>query len=181
MWTKRVDKKMLILMVLHELHQNSPISEIRRARLRELCDDRLNQETDGLQDSFGGGSFEWCLKQLEKLGLFRVVQKDLKETVIVPNIKRIEQFIQRGESRSSLDHAGNKVIETNVEDSILEEIIEEVYDKIMDRAVEIKYNSKPPESYHEIRDFIAKIMANMTQDQKCNQIRSLLCMRLLLY
>jgi hypothetical protein len=161
MWTKRVDKKMLILMVLHELHQNSPISEIRRARLRELCDDRLNQETDGLQDSFGGGSFEWCLKQLEKLGLFRVVQKDLKETVIVPNIKRIEQFIQRGESRSSLDHAGNKVIETNVEDSILEEIIEEVYDKIMDRAVEIKYNSKPPESYHEIRDFIAKIMANM--------------------
>jgi hypothetical protein len=163
-WTKEIDRKLLILHVSYEFYQKNHLVEIRRARLRELCDDRLNQETDGLQDSFGGGSFEWCLKELEKLGLFRVVQKNLKETVIVLNINRIEHFIQRGESRSSgssLDRAGKKVIETNIEDSILEEIIEEVYDKIMDRVVEIKYNSKPPESYHEIRNLIAKIMANM--------------------
>jgi hypothetical protein len=152
---------LLILTVLHELYQNNGIPEVRRARLKELCDDRLNQETDGLQDSFGGGSFEWCLKKLEKLGLCRAVQKKVKETVIIPNASRIEHFMQREESGSSLDRADKKVIETNVEDSILEEIIEEVYDKIIDKVIEIKYNLKPPESYYEIRNFVAEIMANM--------------------
>jgi hypothetical protein len=75
MWTKKVDRMLLILTVLHELYQNNGIPEVRRARLKELCDDRLNQETDGLQDSFGGGSFEWCLKNLEEQGLLGRVRK----------------------------------------------------------------------------------------------------------
>lgn len=32
---------------------------------------------------------------------------------------------------------------------------------ILDRAIEVKYNQKPPGSYNEIRNFISKIIANM--------------------
>jgi hypothetical protein len=161
MWTKKVDRKMLILRVLYELYQNNPTSEIKRAKLKEECDDRINLETNGAHEVYGGGSFEWCLKDLENKGLLERVHKKKKETIIVPNINRIEYVLQRDELESSLDKADRRVIETNVEDSILEEIIEEIYGKILDRVVEINYNSKPPESYYEIRNFIAKIIANM--------------------
>jgi hypothetical protein len=152
---------MLMLRVLYELFQNNPTSEVKRARLKEACDDRLNQVTNGVHESYGGGSFEWCLKDLEKLELLRRVHKKKKETIIIPYIDRIEFILQRDELETSFDKADKRVIETNVEDSILEEIIGEVYGKILDRAVGLKYNSKPPESYYEIRNFIAKIIANM--------------------
>jgi hypothetical protein len=153
---------MLILRVLYELYQKNPTSEIKRARLKEACDDRINLETYGTHESYGGGSFEWCLKNLENQGLLECVHKKKKETIIVPCIKRIEYILQRDELDSSLDKAHKRVIETNVEDSMLEEIIEEIYGKILDRVVEINYSSKPTESYYEVRTFIAKTIANMT-------------------
>jgi hypothetical protein len=79
---------------------------------------------------------------------------------IIPNENRIDYILQREELEASFDKADKKLIETNVEDSILEEIIEEVYGEILDRVVEVKYNSKPPESYHIIRNYLAKIVAN---------------------
>ena len=152
---------MLILRVLYEFYQNNSTSEIKRARLKEACDDRINLETNGAHESYGGGSFEWCLKDLEKKGLLERVHKKKKETIIIPNIKRIEYTLQKDELESSFDKADRRVIETNVEDSILEEIIEEIYGKLLDRVVEISYNLTPTGSYYEIRNFIAKIIANM--------------------
>jgi hypothetical protein len=137
---------MLILRALYELYQNNSTSEIKRARLKEACDDKINLEINGAHEVYGGGSFEWCLKDLENKGLLERVHKKKKETIIVPNIKRIEYILQSDELESSLDKADRRIIEANVEDSILEEIIEEIYGKILDRAVEINYNSKPPES-----------------------------------
>ena len=160
MWTKKVDRKILILRVLYGLYQKNSTSEIKRARLKEVCDDRINLETNGAHESYGG-SFEWCLKDLEDKGLLERVHKKRKETIIVPNMKRIEYTLQRDELEISFDKADRRVIETNVEDSILEEVIEEIYGKILDRVVEISYSSKPTESYYKIRKFIAKIIASM--------------------
>jgi hypothetical protein len=142
-WTKEVDRKILMLRVLYELYQNNPTLEVRRARLKEACDDRLCQETKSTHESYGGGSFEWCLRDLERRGLLRCVHKKKKETIIIPYINKIEYIFQREELETSFDKADKRIIETNVEDSILEEIIEEVYGKILDRVVEAKYNSKP--------------------------------------
>jgi hypothetical protein len=159
-WTKEIDRKLLVLRVLRELYQNNRTSEIRRATLKELCDDRLDQETRHRHETFGGGSFEWCLNKLEEQRLFTRVHKSRKETIIIPNENRINYILQREELEASFDKVDKKLIETNVEDSILEEIIEEVYSNILDRVVEVKYNSKPPESYYKIRNYLAKIVAN---------------------
>jgi hypothetical protein len=150
-----------MLKILHELYENNQTSEVKRARLKEACDDRLNQETAGAHESYGGGSFECCLKDLEKQGLLRCVHSKKKETTIISNMNRIEFILQREVLETSFDKADKRIIETNVEDSILEEIIEEVYGKLLDRVVDLKYNLKPQKSYYEIRDFIAKIIANM--------------------
>lgn len=152
---------MLVLRVFRELYQNNRISEVRRATLKESCDDRLFQETNGRHEVFGGASFEWCLDKLEKQGLLTRVRKTSKETIIIPNENKIDYTLQCNELEASFDKADKKLIETNVEDNILEEIIEEIYGKILDRVVDAKYNSKPPESYREIRNLIAKTFANM--------------------
>jgi hypothetical protein len=161
MWTKKIDRKNLVLRVLRELYQNNQTSEIRRANLKNSCDDRLNQETNGRHEVFGGASFEWCLDKLEKQGLLTRVRKTSKETTIFPNKNKIDYILQCDELEASFDKADKKLIETNVEDSLLEEIIEEIYGKILDKVVEAKYNSKPPESFREIRHLITKTFANM--------------------
>ena len=88
-------------------------------------------------------------------------RKTSKETIIFPSENNIAYALQCDELEASFDKADKKLIETNVEDNILEEIIEEIYGKILDRVVDAKYNSKPPESYREIRNLIAKTFANM--------------------
>jgi hypothetical protein len=145
---------------LRKLYQNNRTSEIRRATLKELSDDRLDQETRHRHETFGGGSFEWCLDKLKEQGLLKRVRKSSKKTIIIPNENRIDYILQGEELEASFDKADKKLIETNVEDSFLEEIIEEVYGKILDKVVEVKYDSKPPESYHKIRYFLSKIIAN---------------------
>ena len=68
--------------MINLFYQNNHIIEIRRARLRELSDDRLNQETNGFHDSFGGGSFERSLKDLEKQGsLDAFMLKKMKQSL----------------------------------------------------------------------------------------------------
>ena len=57
----------------------------------------LNQETNGANESYGGSSFEWCLKNLEKQGLLGRVHKKKKETIIIPYVKRMEYIMQREE------------------------------------------------------------------------------------
>jgi hypothetical protein len=121
-WTKEIDRNLLILHVLYEFYQKNDLVEIRRARLRELCDDRLNEETNGDHDSYGGGSFEGCIKELERQGFFRCIHRKKNETIIIFNIKRIEYILQREKLENSFDKVNNKMIETNVEDSILEDM-----------------------------------------------------------
>jgi hypothetical protein len=121
-WTKEIDRNLLILHVLYEFYQKNDLVEIRRARLRELCDDRLNEETNGDNDSYGGGSFAWCIKELKRQGFFRCIHRKKNETIIIFNIKRIEYILQREKLENSFDKVNNKMIETNVEDSILEDM-----------------------------------------------------------
>ena len=124
------------------------------------CDDRLNKETNGAHESYGGGSFQWWLTKLEERGFLKCKHNGKRETTIIPDINRIEYFLQCQKLESSLDKVDQRIIETNVEDSILEEIIE-VYYRLLDRAVELKYHQKPSESYYAIRKFIASFTANV--------------------
>jgi hypothetical protein len=129
--------------------------------LKELCDDRLNQETNGTQESYGSGSFERCLTKLENQKLLERVYTGKKETTIISHINKIEYFLQREKLESSFSKVDPKIIEADVEDSILEEIIEEAYSLFLDRAVGLKYRHQPSESYYPIRKLVASAFANM--------------------
>ena len=71
MWTKNLDKKLIVLQILSEFYERNNETEIRRARLKESCEDRLNQVTGGLHDNYGG-SFDRYLRELEQIGAITI-------------------------------------------------------------------------------------------------------------
>lgn len=54
LWTKDIDKQMLILEVLVQEYEKNGVKEIRHAALKELCDDMLNEKTEGRMEAYGG-------------------------------------------------------------------------------------------------------------------------------
>ena len=159
MWTKNLDKKLIILQVLHEFYEKNNETEIRRAKLNELCGDRLNQVTNGLHDSYGG-SFDRYLRELEQVGaITRRAQKSRKFTFIISNIGRIEAILTEIKLNESFRRIDKKMIEQNVEDSMLEELIENTYNLAIDKLVNPTH-SLTPDSYFIMKEMIAKVMAN---------------------
>jgi hypothetical protein len=47
MWTKNIDKRLIILQVLTEFYQKNNTIEIRRTELKKHCDNRLYELTNG--------------------------------------------------------------------------------------------------------------------------------------
>ena len=159
MWTKNLDKKLIILQVLHEFYEKNNETEIRRARLKELCEDWLNQVTGGLHESYGG-SFERYLRELEQIRAITIrPQKSRKFTLITSNIGRIEALLTEAKLNESFRRSDKKMIEQNVEDSMLEELIENTYSLAIDKLFNPKSNPTP-DSYFIIKEMIAKVMAN---------------------
>ena len=160
MRTKNLDKKLIILQVLHEFYEKNNETEIRRAKLNELCGDRLDQVTGGLYDSYGG-SFERYLRELEQIGAITIrPQKSRKLTLITSNLGRIEALLTEAKLNESFRRSDKKVIEQNVEDSMLEELIENTYSLAIDKLFNPKSNPTP-DSYFIIKEMIAKVMANI--------------------
>src|SRR4026208_1907995 len=139
MWTKNTDKRLLILQVLYDLYQKNNITEIRRVKLKELCDNKLNEETEGEQDDYGG-SFQRYLKELEDKGMLRCIQVGKKETTIIADVRRIEYQVQLKEINESLDKKDKKILQTSFEDSIWEELVEETFSSELDKIIRLKYN-----------------------------------------
>jgi hypothetical protein len=159
MRTKSPDKKLIILHALHELYEKNNETEIRRARLKELCEDRLNQVTGGSQDSYGG-SFERYLKELEQVGAETIRhQKSKKFTLITSNIGHIEALLTGAKLNESLGKADKKIIDQNVEDSMFEELIENTYSLAIDKLANPK-NNPTPGSHVILKEMISKVMAN---------------------
>ena len=159
MWTKNPDKKLIILQIFSELYEKNNETEIRRARLKELCEDRLNQVTNGLHDDYGG-SFDRYLRELEQIGAITIrPQKSRKFTLITSNIGRIEALLTEAKLNESFGRADKKIIEQNIEDSMWEELIENTYSLAIDKLVN-PTSSLTPDSYVIMKEMIAKVMAN---------------------
>jgi hypothetical protein len=150
----------MILHILHDLYQKDQIHEIKRVRLQEACEDYLIKKSDGARDTYGGGSFQRSLKKLEELGFITIIHRGKKDTVIIPNVKKIEYAVQYKDIESLLDKNKN-LVQENVEDSILEEIMEEVLAIGLDKIVKSRYSSTPDRSYYIQREFVSKILANV--------------------
>src|SRR5437762_12739657 len=95
MWTKNIDKRQIILQVLLEICEKNNITEVRRAVLKDRCDDELFKKTDGREDTYGG-SFERYLKEMEGKNALKIIQKSKKKTMIAPNITKIKRLLLWG-------------------------------------------------------------------------------------
>src|SRR5436190_10451068 len=106
MWTKYVDKKLIILHVLLEEYRKTGVTKVRRSRLKDMCIDKLLEESGGSQEIYGG-SFERYLKQLEELRAINIkrVRKTTKVTIttIISDIPRIESLLLNKRMNDTID------------------------------------------------------------------------------
>jgi hypothetical protein len=168
MWTKNIDKRLLILQVLYRYYEKNRITEIRYGILKELRDDRLNYETNGEQEAYGG-SFERHLKYLIDKDLVKRVSKGKKLTMIISNIKKIEHAIEESKLNESLDRIDKKIIDSSFEDDAWQETIEKVFGSAMDGAIKDRYNITPEvlntemihRSYSLMKESIVKPLSNI--------------------
>lgn len=133
MWTKHIDKKLIILHVLLEEYQKTGVTNVRRSRLKDMCNDKLLEESGGSQEIYGG-SFERYLKQLEELRAINIkrVRKTTKVTIttIISDIPRIESPLLNKRMNDTIDM---KIASRQIEDSLWEEIIVEEVSSLLDK------------------------------------------------
>jgi hypothetical protein len=168
MWTKKVDKEILILHVLFDLYQKNNKTEFRYTQLKELCNDHLNAFTNGEQEDYGG-SFERYLENLENKGLVKRL-KEKKHTLIISNIPKIEYVIGQEKLNQSFDALDKrKIEEINLEDSIWEQIVEETFRVALDEIIKLRFRiskkflqeGSVAQSHFVMKDVVSKIMANI--------------------
>jgi hypothetical protein len=126
MWTKHIDKKLIILHVLLEEYQKTGLTNVRRSRLKDMCNDKLLEESGGSQEIYGG-SFERYLKQLEELRAINIKRErktttKVAITTIISDIPRIESLLLNKRMNDTIDM---KIASRQIEDSLWEEILVE--------------------------------------------------------
>src|SRR6478672_75017 len=123
MWTKNIDKILIILQVLLEIYEKNSITEIRRSVLKDRCDDELFKKTNGREDTYGG-SLERYLKELKEEKALEIIHKSKKNTIIVPNITRIKHLLTSQRLGGLLDESTPHFTEEEIQQSTWERIIE---------------------------------------------------------
>jgi hypothetical protein len=171
MWTKHIDKKLIILHVLLEEYQKTGITEIRRSMLKSSCIDKLINESGGSQEIYGG-SFERYLKQLEELRAINIkrVTKTTKVTIttIISDIPRIESLLLNKRMYDTID-MNMKIARRQIEYSLWEEIIVEEVGSILDKKRrELVQNANPElplmddSLFHPVmKETVTKIASNL--------------------
>ena len=134
MWTKNIDKILIILKVLLEIYENNHITEVRRSVLKDRCNDELFKKTDGREDTYGG-SFERYVKELEEKKALKIIHKSKKNTIIVPNITRIKHLLTSQRLSGLLDESTPHFTEEEIQQSTWEEIIEKEVGRAVDNIV----------------------------------------------
>jgi hypothetical protein len=167
-WTKIFDKLLLILQVVYEFYKQNNITEIRRARLKELCNDKLNERTGGQEDDYGG-SFQRYLKELEGEGLLRCINIGKKHTIVASNIKKIEYFLLDRKLNQSY-YEIHKISDEPF-DEAWDKMIQEVYSSAIEKGIKLRYGSNSldydcaQKSHSLMKEYTAKSMANMMSSQ----------------
>src|SRR5438067_2089463 len=123
MWTKNIDKILIILQVLLEMYEKNNITEIRRSVLKDKCEDELNIKTGGEYVDYGG-SFDRYLKELEEEKALKIIQKSKKKTIIVPNITRVKHLLTSKRLSGLLDESTPHFTEEEIQQDVWEKIIE---------------------------------------------------------
>jgi hypothetical protein len=176
MWTKNIDKNLIILQVLTEFYQKNNITEIRRTELKEHCDNRLYELTNGEQVEYGG-SFERCLKSLEEVGALKCIKKGKKLTVIVSDLKRIDSLLLNKKLNDSFMNVRVILPPKNIEDEMWEEIIESEANSAFDgKAEEIVQNF---DTLFPIKDKTKQLQSHLFLKQAATRIASHISSRLL--
>ena len=121
------------------LFEKNNITEIRYNQLKELCNNRLNQETKGEQTAYGG-SFERHLKYLIDKDLVKRVYGGKILTMIISDIHKIEHALQESKLNESLDRVDKKFMDSTFEDDTWQEIIEKIFGSAMDKEIKDRYN-----------------------------------------
>jgi len=140
MWTKNIDKILIILQVLLEIYEKNSITEIRRSVLKDRCDDELFKKTNGREDTYGG-SLERYLKELKEEKALEIIHKSKKNTIIVPNITRIKHLLTSQRLGGLLDESTPHFTEEEIQQSTWERIIENEVGMALDNEVKEAYGS----------------------------------------
>jgi hypothetical protein len=144
LWTKDIDKEMLILEVLVQEYEKNGVKEIRRAALKELCDDMLNEKTEGRMEAYGG-SFQRGLKVLEEKMALNCVKKGPKLTLIIPDIPRIKSLLLGKKLDQSLNEDSDiRLTEQEIPATIWEKLLEQDVEITLEKGLkEINRKSNP--------------------------------------
>ncbi len=137
---KNIDHELIILESLSEYYKKSGKTHIRRAELKEVCDKRLYEKTDGGQVEYGGGTFESTLKKLEeKLAIHRKLNGPGK-TMFVIDIKRIGSLLLY-KRYEFLENDNTKIADQELSQDTLQKTIADMIDAILEEGIRIKFLS----------------------------------------
>jgi hypothetical protein len=125
LWTKNIDNEMLILEVLLQEYEKNGEKQIRRQKLKELCEDMLNEKTEGRMDAYEA-PFQRALKALEEKMAVKYEKKGPKLTLIIPDIPRIKSLLLGKKfDQFANEDADIRLTEQEMPATILEKLLEQ--------------------------------------------------------
>lgn len=141
--------------VLKEKYEKNGMTEIKRARLLDDCDDRIYEATSG-ETGISGGSFQRSLNYLEELRALKCIKKGKKLTVVIPDMKRIENLLANYKLKGSIDEFNGTITQRKIEDDLWEQIVE--------KETKLAFDTKSPEIIENLRRYMPiKNKAKLTE------------------
>ena len=138
-WPKYIDHELILLESLSEYYEKSGKTVIRRTELKELCDKRLYEKTDGRQAEYGGGTFQSTIKKLEEKLAFSRVSNAPKKTMITMDIKRIKSLLFDKRYSLFLESDNTRIIDQELPPDIFRKITEDMIESILEEGIRTKF------------------------------------------
>jgi hypothetical protein len=138
-WPKYIDHELILLESLSEYYEKHGRTQIRRAELKELCDDRLYEKTDGRQAEYGGGTFQSTIKKLEEKLALKQVSNAPKKTLFTIDIKRIKSLLLDKKYGQFLESDNTRITDQELPTDVFQKITEDMVDAILEEGIRIKF------------------------------------------
>lgn len=137
-WPKYIDHELILLESISEYYEKNNKTEVRRTELKEICDERLYEKTEGRQAEYGGGTFQSTLKKLEENLALKILSKGPKKTIINFDIKRIKSLMIY-KKYGHLESDNTRITDQELSPDILQKITEDMIDVILEKGIKIKF------------------------------------------
>lgn len=138
-WPKYIDHELILLESISEYYEKNNKTEVRRTELKEICDKRLYERTEGRQAEYGGGTFQSTLKKLEENLALKRVSKGPKKTIMNFNIKRIKSLLIYKKYGQYLESDNTRITDQELSPDILQKIIEDMIDAILEKGIKFRF------------------------------------------